>query len=200
MAIFWVMSMAILSTYIQTTNIWQKMRLTRELSESAREITERIADDVRKNGLTGITLTTSEANYVYWNQLDYSGNGAEILGIGNGVKKYMYGKKGGSLWLSPCTLSDKFDPKIQCGLYVVDGADYPGAFNLVDSFIPEEEKKRVKIEDLKFYISGDGFQTEKKVTIVMTLWLMPRYGISPNLAATTKFHIQTTISESFFKQ
>ena len=73
------------------------MRLTRELSESAREITERIADDVRKNGLTGTTLTTSEANYVYWNQLDYSGNGAEILGIGNGVKKYMYGKKGGSL-------------------------------------------------------------------------------------------------------
>lgn len=52
--------------------------------------------------------------------------------------------------------------------------DFSQAFNLVDSFIPEESKKRVKIEDMKFYISGDGNTTEKKVTIVFTLALMPR--------------------------
>lgn len=30
---------------------------------------------------------------------------------------------------------------------------YKEAYNLVDSFIPDEAKKRVKIKDLKFYIS-----------------------------------------------
>ena len=197
MAIFSVMSMAILSTYIQTTNIWQKMRLTRELSESAREITERIADDVRKKGLTGSIISSSL--HPYWNNLDYLGNGAEILGIADGTRKYMYGKKVWA-WIDPCVSIDKWDPKVHCGIYIVEGTAYSSAFNLVDSFIPEEEKKRVKIEDLKFYISGDWVQTEKKVTIVMNLGLMPRYGVSPNLATTTKFHIQTTISESFFKQ
>jgi len=49
--IFSVMSIAITSLYIQTTYIGQKMRNTRFLSETAREITERIADDVREKGI-----------------------------------------------------------------------------------------------------------------------------------------------------
>jgi hypothetical protein len=56
----------------------------------------------------------------------------------------------------------------------VSGSDYASAWNLVDSFIPEEEKKRVKIEHLRFYVSGDGSATEKKVTLSMSLVLMPR--------------------------
>lgn len=46
--IFAVMSIAVVSIYIQTTNLAQKLRMTRHLSETAREITERIADDVRE--------------------------------------------------------------------------------------------------------------------------------------------------------
>jgi len=46
--IFGMMSLAITSIYIQTTYLGQKMRQTRHLSETAREITERIADDVRQ--------------------------------------------------------------------------------------------------------------------------------------------------------
>ena len=56
MTIFAVMSVAIMSIYIQTTNLSQKMRMSRYLSETAREITERIADDVRENGMTGMTV------------------------------------------------------------------------------------------------------------------------------------------------
>jgi prepilin-type N-terminal cleavage/methylation domain-containing protein len=48
MTIFAVMSIAILSIYIQTTNLSQKIRATRHLSETAREITERISDDVKQ--------------------------------------------------------------------------------------------------------------------------------------------------------
>jgi hypothetical protein len=62
-----------------------------------------------------------------------------------------------------CTQAEKIDTITECGLYVMPSSilaltdtldpDFSQAFNLVDSFIPEEEKKRVKIEDLKFYIS-----------------------------------------------
>ena len=75
-----------------------------------------------------------------------------MLGIGDGMKQYFYGKKLSST-LSPCSDSDKKNPQTECGLYVVDHQNFPQAFNLVDSFVPEEEKKRVKIVDLKFYIS-----------------------------------------------
>ena len=78
--------------------------------------------------------------------------------------------------------------------------DFSQAFNLVDSFIPEESKKRVKIEDMKFYISGDGNTTEKKVTIVFTLALMPRIGVPLIGLSESKLRVQTTISERFFKQ
>ncbi len=84
MAIFSVMSLAIISTYIQTTSIGQKMRLTRELSESAREITEHIADDVRKNGidLTGSTYDDhGNVSPDFWKTSSYTKSGSEIMAI-----------------------------------------------------------------------------------------------------------------------
>ena len=86
--------------------------------------------------------------------------------------------------MTPCidTSSEKTktDPKIHCGLYLVSPGDNgKDGFNLVDSFVPKDENKRVKIEDMKFYISGDGVTTEKKVTLVFTLVLMPRIGVPP---------------------
>jgi type II secretory pathway component PulJ len=52
MSIFAVMSVIIMSVYIQTTNTARKMNATRELSETAREITERIAQDLRDRGIS----------------------------------------------------------------------------------------------------------------------------------------------------
>jgi prepilin-type N-terminal cleavage/methylation domain-containing protein len=50
--IFALLSVTISSIYIQTTYVGQKLRHSRHLAETAREITERIADDVREKGLT----------------------------------------------------------------------------------------------------------------------------------------------------
>lgn len=201
--IFGMMSLAITSIYIQTTYLGQKMRQTRHLSETAREITERIADDVRQKWIHGNTLSDG-TSYVYWNTPDtYSLSGSEVLSVGDGTTKYVYGKKeilGWTTVINHCEAVDKIDPKTHCGLYLVNGSDYTNAFNLVDSFIPEESQKRVKIENLKFYISGDGKNTEKKVTLIFTLALMPRIGIPSNLIGDTRLHIQTTISERFFKE
>lgn len=201
--IFALLSVTISSIYIQTTYVGQKLRHTRHLAETAREITERIADDVREKGLSWRTLTPTEYNYTYWNSIDYSGSGAEILGIGNGDDFYLYGKKNTTttpITIDSCNNTDKADKNTHCWLYYVKNNNYVDAFNLVDSFIPEEEKKRVKIEDMKFYISGDGVTTEKKVTLVFTLALMPRVGVPASMIGQTRLHVQTTISERFFKE
>jgi hypothetical protein len=51
----------------------------------------------------------------------------------------------------------KSSAKIHCGLYLVKYNDNGlNAYNLVDSFNPDEKKKRVKISNLRFYLSGDG--------------------------------------------
>lgn len=126
-----------------------------------------------------------------------------MLSVGDGTTKYIFGKKeilAGSAVINHCDTVDKITPKTHCGLYLVHGTDYANAFNLADGFIPEESKKRVKIEDLKFYVSGDGKNTEKKVTLVFTLALMPRIGVPANLIGDTRLHIQTTVSERFFKE
>lgn len=112
---------------------------------------------------------------------------------------YLYGKKIGTT-VTHCTPSDQSNPDIHCGLYVIKNNDFSTAWNILDSFIPEEEKKRVKLTRFRFYISGDGITTEKKVTMAFTLALMPRIGIPPSLVSETKMQIQTTISERFFHE
>ena len=200
--IFSFMSIAMLSTYIQTTNTSAKLRMTRLLSESAREITERIVDDVRASG-----FSVADSRYddftignELWKNPDYTSYGGEILAIGSenrATKKYIFGKKQGNT-LGHCTPIDQMQPSIHCGLYVVKNNDFASAWNILDSFVPEEEKKRVKLEHFRFYISGDGVNTEKKVTMVFTLSLMPRIGIPLNMVQNTKMNIQTTVSERFF--
>jgi hypothetical protein len=155
--IFAIMSLIVMSIYIQTTSLTSRLKATRYLSETAREITERIAEDVKERGLSGSVSVPSTTN-PYWDSTDgYKANGKEILGIGDGDIVYLYGKRSGAS-IDECSPLDKSDPKIYCGLYLVKGFNtsspgYADAWNIVDSFVPEESRKRVKIEDMKFYVS-----------------------------------------------
>ncbi len=197
MAMFGLLSIMIVTVYFNATNSARKLAMTRELSETAREITERIAEDV-KYRVISIREPAFDSSRVYplWNKLDYTWQWNEVLILGNPWFEhiYAYGKKSAA-WLDPCDEISAKDTKIHCWLYLKDGSEY---FNLVDSFIPEESKKRVKIESLRFYISGNSF-TEKKVTLNFTLALMPRIGVPSLLVWTTKLHIQTTFSERAWK-
>ncbi len=80
----------------------------------------------------------------------------------------------------------------------MDAHDLSVGYNLVDSFRVRDEEKRVKITDLGLYVTGDVHQTPK-VTLKMTLELMPRAGVPPSLVRATKLEIQTTFSERFYK-
>ena len=77
MSIFAVMSVIIMSVYIQTTNTARKMNATRELSETAREITERIAQDVRGKGISieGSKFDDTTVGNELWKSPDYTQSG-----------------------------------------------------------------------------------------------------------------------------
>lgn len=112
------------------------------------------------------------------------GQGSEVLPIGeiittdpaNGkvlskkVKNFfVYGKKTATGDIQKCDQTAKESPTTQCGLYLWDN-EKSTEYNLVDAFLQDEDSKRVKISDLKFYISGGDHDTHK-VTLRMTVQL-----------------------------
>jgi prepilin-type N-terminal cleavage/methylation domain-containing protein len=110
--IFAIMSVIILSIYIQTTALSSRLKATRYLSETSREITEMIAEDVRTLGLTGATISASP--HIYWNgSSDYTQSGTEILGIGDGMREYIYGLKT-AIGIDPCDALAQQEAKTHC--------------------------------------------------------------------------------------
>ena len=73
--IFSMMSIAAISVYIQTTDISHKLQMTRFLSESAREITERIASDVRERGIDLTNHVDTASVHPGWNTHAYNQSG-----------------------------------------------------------------------------------------------------------------------------
>ena len=72
MSIFIVMSVMIMSVYINTTNTTRKLNATRQLSEVAREITERVAQDVREHGIADGWTTGFDVHYDPWKSYNYT--------------------------------------------------------------------------------------------------------------------------------
>lgn len=90
MAIFAVMSVVVMSVYINTTNTARKLSAVRQLTETAREITERISQDVREKGIADTTVY--DPNYDLWKTYDYTASGSEYMIIKNGPV-YVYGAR-----------------------------------------------------------------------------------------------------------
>ena len=185
MSIFAVMSVMILTVYFNMTNTSRRLAATRELSETAREITERVAREVQDYGisLSGSRYSESTFSYDGWANPDMSGSGGEMFALGtedSPLFAYFYATSSGATTegqLRPCIGTAKTDIMTHCGLYRVprqgSGWDWQNRVNLVDTFIPKDEKKRVKMTDFAVYISGGNF-TEKKLMIRFSLSLMPR--------------------------
>lgn len=220
MAILGIMSTMTLLIYFNISETSRRLQISRELSETARQITEKISQEVRANGVyvKDIEKISTTVDFRQNFLEDYKENadltkwqGSEILVINvtessvagvtkNTAKKYfLYGSDN---WTRSCDPGIKNDLTTHCGLYFFDKTDADPAkhisYNLVDSFRSEENRKRVKISDLKFYVSG-GDHDMKKVTLKMTLQLMARDGVPASLIGNTKMEIQTTFSERPYK-
>lgn len=210
-SIMMIMGTMTILVYFNVSETSRRLQLSREVSESARQITERIAQEVKQNGITINPSNIKDYNVDFLK--NYKNNtGNNILAIAgdykktlkNGVqeiekdsnnnsirdaKKYfIYWQKVGDTITEWCSDTTK-----HCGLYLWENGQ---PYNLVDAF--REDKKRVTIQDLKFYVTG-GDNSANKVTLKMTLALSPQAWVSANLANSTKLEIQTTFSERPYK-
>ncbi len=200
MGIMSFMSVVILSVYTHITDVERKLEVVRLLQESAREVTERIAKDVREHG---IATSWYEAPLAYplWMENHYTGSGNEILIMSGGTNvRYIYGKKTAGT-LEPCNEDERKDTSetFRCSLYLVENNDYQNSIDLIDMYRIDPKEKRVRLENMRFYISGQDQIMEGKVTLVMTLALTRKSGISGMFLEETKIRLQTTISERAYK-
>jgi prepilin-type N-terminal cleavage/methylation domain-containing protein len=84
MTIFAMMSTMVMSIYFSTTNTTRKLNAQREISETAREITERLTSDIREYGFSGRTdLFDPSTTHDPWRKYDYVGSGSEYLNLNN---------------------------------------------------------------------------------------------------------------------
>jgi len=81
MSIFAVMSVVVISVYINTTYTTNRLNAMRHLTETARQITERIAEDVREHGISDGWTEGFDPTNTLWDVYDYVGSGSAFLGI-----------------------------------------------------------------------------------------------------------------------
>lgn len=202
MTIFAVISTMTILIYFNISESSRRLQISREISETTRQITEKINQEVQENKIF------LDENFLQ-NYKNSGFNENEILLIWREKveKFFIYWKKDNSNpGVSPCSEDDKKNPEISCGLFLAtekpksdpnEATDY-NYFNLVDSFRENENEKRVKINDLKFEISG--WENDvKKVTLKMTVSLTKKSWVPNSLINGSKMEIQTTISERFYK-
>ena len=201
MTIIAFMSVTIISIYIHLIDVEKKLELTRLIQENAREITETIAKDVREYGVE-YSWIKNMGWHIPWETNQYFGSGNEALYItGWQNRSYIFWKQTPS-GLEPCTEQEKKakNTSIRCSLFLVRNSDYIHAIDLIDPYRPNAWEKRVKIEDIRFYISWQPEIMEPKVTIVTTLMLTKKSGISWLFIDSTRTTLQTTISERAYKK
>lgn len=200
LTIFAIMSTMTMLIYFHVSEHSRRLQISREISETARQITEQIESEIKQSGID-ITQKFNKApnresnrDWKEDHSVNYTSSGSNVLPIREGIF-YVYGHKEQD-GMKKCDSEEiKNTPDYHCGLYRATLKDQEYSYyNLVDAFIEGDNKKRVRITDLQFYIFGDE-NSAKKVTLNMELGLMPRDGVPRSLVNTSTMHIQTTFSE-----
>jgi type II secretory pathway pseudopilin PulG len=112
MTIFGMMSIMVMTIYLSTTETARRLDAQRLLAESAREITERLTEDIGQYGFSGSAeVFDTSTTHIPWMKNDYIGSGSEYLNLKTG--RYVYGarKLGG---IDPCIGDKKIRQDIHC--------------------------------------------------------------------------------------
>jgi len=124
MTIMGIMGVMTMMIYFNVSESSRRLQISRELSETAREITERIAQDVQDKGIYRDNISASFHGWRVGGVADYSQSGSEILAIGHtgdtaptAELYYIYGKREPT-GLAPCADADKDNIMVHCGLYL----------------------------------------------------------------------------------
>ena len=182
--------------YTQVMSLSRKLEVQREVQESARAITEAIAKDVREKGFV---ITDPSKPYQTWSQLIIQPGASmwvwHIFDVG-------YFLKTKDTWSSAFSICSDVSTN-NCILTQID------TYNYERSLVSD----RVRVTSLTFEEMGEnvggaggiggginvGISTLPKVRLLMTLEARPWSGISPELIASTRLHIDTVFSTKMYK-
>lgn len=202
MTIFAVMSTMTILIYFNISESSRRLQISREISETTRQITEKINQEVQENKIfiKEINKDGNDSLLKKFKENNFDEKNLLAIGRDNNEKIFVLWKRLDDKNLASCDSNDKNNPEKNCWLYLVkQNSDWSlNYFNLVDSFRENENEKRVKINDLKFEISG--WENDvKKVALKMKVSLTKKSWIQNSLINGSKMEIQTTISERFYK-
>ncbi|MDD5197844.1 MAG: type II secretion system protein [Candidatus Gracilibacteria bacterium] len=188
-----ILSVIMLSVFMIYSNLIQinkRLEALRIVQENIRNITEQIASDVREKGIDVKYYDNSTPEKIN----NYTGSGNSVLAIQGGNRYYpMKDSLSGPVL---CTDADQKDPNIHCYIGKEDSLNRRKSIS----------DDRVRIESVRFFLSGDtgesltNLSQEGKVTIVLSLGIENKVGISSEIAKNTHMLMETTISEKAYKK
>lgn len=188
-----ILSVILLSVFQVYSNILminKRLEIMRVVQENVRNITERIATDVREKWIDLSYYDNSHVNRTN----NYSGSGNSILAIRWGDKYYLMTDRGS--WPTICNEIEQKDPLIHC---YIGKEDITGTRKAISD-------ERVRIENIRFFLSGNTGESltnlgqEGKVTLILSIGIENGVGVSSDIAKGTRMSIQTTISEKAYKK
>lgn len=177
--IFSIMVISIIWIYVISTDITLKSDINRMLQENLKNVSNTIAEDIRKNGIKWVSLSSTDVcdfnvwsnNYKVWSKL-----------CTKSLNNYYLAKENPATWEFIRTSS------VNCSA-IVDNCVIVKWLNLplTNSYI--------SIKELNFYLSKDNIP---KVTINIVAQPSVKKWVKSELIKESKIIFQTTISERPF--
>jgi len=183
--IFSIFMVSMIMIYASSANTDRKIDINRSMQENTKNILEFIAEDIRKNWISGVSMqkATDSCDFNYnlwlykvWDKLCIWGN-SYYLAIN---EWWVYNRVDSSEMDSKCS-----DLRNECILVKNDG-----------SSITRLSNSRVKFKNLKFFVSDKYIP---KVTIVYEMQPSIKQGIKLDTIKHSKLNIQTTLTSRIIK-
>ena len=178
MTIFSIMIISIMSIYTISTDITMKSDINRILQENIKNVTNKIAEDVRKEGIDGVSASKTDDYNFNLGSNKYK-NWSALRTIS--WNKYYLAKEDPGNGYIRVESSDCSSLDDHCVIYNL------GKWPLTNSF--------VTVKSLDFYVSNDPIP---KVTMNIVMQPSIKKWVKTNLIKESKVIFQTTISERPF--
>lgn len=175
--IFSIVMVSVMSIFIFSSDMSAKIEINRLMQENTKNVVETIAEDIRENGIIGISSTVWIWCWTFSSWVDIWDKLCTKSG------EYFLWKYDdlGDVWLRVDPPTECTSLQDHCTLLRDDGVS---TFPLTNSFIT--------FRDLKFYVSWDDIQ---KVTIAFHSQPSIKKWVKPDLIKENELFFQTTISE-----
>lgn len=176
--IFSIVMVSVISIFFFASQLWAKIEINRVMQENIKNVVETIAEDIRENGVTGVSLNKASANcWVFSSWVDIWDK------LCTDTSQYFiatYNEVADS-WIRADPVDDCQDLKNHCRLVRRNAGDI---FPITNSHI--------SFRDIRFIVS---WEAVPKVTITFHTQPSVKKWVQANVIKENELYFQTTISE-----